>query len=99
MMQSGLYCFASSGLISGSGLAMAKITGSGLRAFRMVSLKAPAADTPIRTSAPTHASSKVVSYVTEALANVILNSFIPACLPGQITPFVSHTKIFAGLAP
>ena len=82
MMQSGLYYFASSGLISGSGLAIAKITGSLLRDFSIASLKAPAADTPIKTSAPAHIPSKVVSYVTEALANVILNSFIPAFLSG-----------------
>ena len=61
MMQSGLYFFASSGLTSGSGLAIAKITGSGLRDFIISSVKAPAPETPMRTSAPLQISVNEVS--------------------------------------
>jgi len=56
MMQSGLTLRATSGLTSGSGLAIAKIIGLSFKLFKIVSSKAPGAETPIRTSAPTHAS-------------------------------------------
>jgi len=51
-MQSGLTYLAISGLISGSGLAKAKMTGLGFKALICSSLKAPPAETPMRTSHP-----------------------------------------------
>jgi hypothetical protein len=59
-MQSGLTFYAISGLISGSGFAIAKITGCEFKFLIISSVNAPAADTPIRTSAPLHASSRDV---------------------------------------
>lgn len=59
-MQSGLTFYATSGLISGSGFAIAKMTGSLFKFLIISSVNAPAADTPIRTSAPLHASSRDV---------------------------------------
>ena len=58
-MQSGLIFFASIGVISGTGFAMAKIIGSGASFLKISSLKAPAFDNPINTSAPSHTSLKV----------------------------------------
>jgi hypothetical protein len=50
--------------------------------FRISSVKAPADETPIKTSAPTHISASVVSFVMEAFASYSLNEFIPSFLPG-----------------
>jgi hypothetical protein len=58
-MQSGLIFLASSGLISGSGLAIANIIGFSFKFFNTSSVNYPGPDTPIRTSAPLHASSRV----------------------------------------
>ena len=53
------HCFASSGFISGSGFAMAKIMGFFLIVATMSGVNWLAADTPINTSAPFTASDKV----------------------------------------
>lgn len=82
MMQSGLHYFASSGLTSGSGLAMAKMTGSLFKLLQMSSVKIFGEETPIRTSAPTQISARVVSYEMVVLARVSLNLFMPNFLPG-----------------
>ena len=82
MIQSGRNFLASSGLISGSGFAIAKITGSLFKDFTISSVKTPAAETPIKTSAPTQISARVVSLVMEAFAIYYLNTFIPSFLPG-----------------
>jgi hypothetical protein len=60
-MQSGLTFYAISGLISGSGFAIAKITGLLFKFLIISFVNAPAVDTPIRTSAPTQAYSRVVN--------------------------------------
>ena len=59
MIRSGRTAKASSGMISGHGLAMASTTGS--RAIRRIisGVKAPLAESPIRMSAPSHSSSSV----------------------------------------
>ena len=99
MMQSDLILCATSGLISGSGLAIAKITGSLFKFFIISSVNAPAADTPIRTSAPLQASSRDVFWLIDSTANYSLNEFIPSFLPLKITPFVSQTKQLSFFAP
>ena len=63
MIQSGLIFFANSGLISGSGLAIAKIIGSLFRLVKTSSVNYPGPDTPIKTSAPLHASARDASDV------------------------------------
>ena len=60
MMQSGLILFAISGLISGSGFAIANITGDTFKFLTIYSVKAPPADTPTSTSAPLQISSRDV---------------------------------------
>ena len=82
MMQSGLHALAFGGVTSGFGLAIAKITGSLFKLLMIFSVKTLAADTPIRTSAPSQIYSKVVSSLIVGLAKVILKSFIPAFLSG-----------------
>jgi ABC-type phosphate transport system permease subunit len=86
MMQSGLYSLASSGLISGSGLAIAKITGSLAKLLTICSVNYFAAETPMRTSVPTAISSKDVSLVIVRLDSAFLKSFIPFDLPSHKTP-------------
>jgi len=65
-MQSGLTSLASSGLISGSGFAMAKMIGEGAMSTNHSFLSAPAAETPIKQSAPLRASLRVLAYVSLA---------------------------------
>ena len=65
-MQSGLTFSAISGLTSGSGLAIAKIIGSLFNVFSIYSVNVPGPDTPISTSAPTHASLNVLNGVSMA---------------------------------
>jgi len=98
-MQSGLYYLARVGTISGFGFAIAKITGSLFKLLTIDSVKTLAAETPMSTSAPVEISARVVSFEIVALARVILKSFIPAFLPGQMTPLVSTTNTLFLLAP
>ena len=67
--------------------------------FTIVSVNTSGPDTPMSTSAPTAISSSVIFYVIVSFANVILNGFIPSCLPGQMTPLVSHWNMLSLLAP
>ena len=78
-MASSLTSFASSGLISGSGLAIAKIIGLSAIVARYSFFNAPAAETPTNTSASTRASSSVLASV--AAANSSFYGVIPAALP------------------
>jgi len=64
MMQSGRTDFASSGRISGSGLASARMMGFGAIEITMSALIAPAAEHPSTTSAPFIASASVRASVT-----------------------------------
>ena len=64
MMQSGRTDFASSGRISGSGLASARMMGLPAIDTTMSALIAPAAEQPSTTSAPAIASASVRMAVT-----------------------------------
>lgn len=98
-MQSGRYSLARVGTISGFGLAMAKITGSGFRLFSIYSVKMLGAETPMRTSAPAAISTREVSFVIVVFATVYLKAFMPWVLDGQMTPVESTMKTFSFLAP
>src|SRR3546814_12566752 len=60
-MASALVSLASSGVISGLGLASARISGLGAIFTSMSGLSAPAADSPRNTSAPSITSASVVA--------------------------------------
>ncbi len=98
-MQSGLIFLASIGVISGTGFAIAKITGSGASFLKIYSSKTPAFDSPINTSAPSHTSLKLRNFVFAGYANSCLNSFIPYLRPSKTKPFVSTKKMFYFDAP
>ena len=59
MMQSGRTALASSGRISGSGLASARISGCGAMLLTISAVTAPAAEQPSSTSAPSITSASV----------------------------------------
>ena len=69
----------SSGVISGSGLAIANIIGFSDIDLMIVSENAPLTESPIKTSAPSAASSSVRLSVTAAWAD--FHWFIPASRP------------------
>ena len=65
-MASGLAAFASSGVISGSGLAMAKMIGLSAMERTMSCVTAPFTDRPKKASAPAMASDRVRAAVSMA---------------------------------
>ena len=69
MIASGRAALASSGRISGSGLAIAKMIGAGAMSFTISGFSAPAAESPKNTSAPTSASVSVRRSVFAACAD------------------------------
>ena len=69
MITSSLAFCASSGVISGSGLAMAKMIGLGAMALTISAVSAPLAERPKKISAPFIASSSVRSGVSIACAD------------------------------
>ena len=69
----------SSGVISGSGLAIAKMIGFGAMERIMSSVKAPLADRPNTTSAPSSASASVRASVSAAWAD--FHWFMPSVRP------------------
>ena len=68
-MQSSRTACASSGVISGSGLAMAKMMGFGAMVRTMSAVNAPLADRPKKMSAPSMASASVRLPVSAAWAD------------------------------
>jgi hypothetical protein len=96
-MASARTAWASSGVISGSGLAMAKMTGSRAMEATMAGVTAPFALTPRNTSAPRMASSSVRNSVSTAWAD--FHWFMPSVRPCQMTPLVSQTRQFSPRAP
>ena len=66
MTQSGRASFASSGRISGSGLASARISGVSAIFFTISGLSTPPAERPRKTSAPAITSSSVRARVSFA---------------------------------
>ena len=70
MIASGRAARASSGRISGSGFAIAKMMGAGAMSRTMSGRSAPAADRPRNTSAPTSASPSVRASVSTACADL-----------------------------
>ena len=87
MIASGLIALSSSGLISGSGFAIAKIIGF-LFIDSIISLvKAPLADKPKATSAPFNASVNVLNFVSTACADFHWSRSV---LSLDITPVLSH---------
>ncbi len=68
-MASGRTACTSSGVISGSGLAMAKMIGLGAMDLTMSSVTAPFTDRPKKTSAPFMASARVRASVSTAWAD------------------------------
>ncbi len=69
----------SSGVISGSGLAMAKMIGRGAMVRTISGVSAPLTDRPTKTSAPTRASSSVRAGVSTAWA--LFHWFMPSARP------------------
>ena len=96
-MQSGRAALASSGVISGSGLAMAKMMGLGAMARTMSCVTAPLMERPKNTSAPSSACVSVRAFVSTAWAD--FHWFMPSVRPRQITPLVSHMRMFSGRIP
>jgi len=96
-MASGRIDCASSGVISGSGLAMAKITGLSAIEATISDVTAPLALTPRKTSAPFIASSSVRASVATACAD--FHWFMPSVRPWKITPLVSHIRQLSCRAP
>ena len=76
-------CLASLGLISGLGLAIAKIIGSSAIVFTISWVNISATDTPIKTSASLITSSSEPSTLSlfVHLATYVFVSFIPKFLP------------------
>ena len=66
MMQSGRTALASSGMISGLGLASAKMIGCGAIVATISGFSTPAADRPRKMSAPSTISAKVRLSVSRA---------------------------------
>ncbi len=79
MITSPRTAWASAGRISGSGLAMAKITGSLAIDLTIAGVSAPLEETPKKTSASTMASSRVRA--GSSVAKRSLYSFIPSVRP------------------
>ncbi len=78
----------SSGVTSGSGFAIAKMTGFGAIDRTISRVTAPFTDTPKKTSAPSMASASVRASVWTACAD--FHWFIPSVRPWKMTPFVSQ---------
>ena len=78
-MASGRTAIANSGMISGVGLAIAKINGLGPMVMTMSCVNTPGADKPMNKSAPTIASAKVRSSVSLAYAS--FHWFMPSPRP------------------
>ncbi len=79
MITSGRAACASSGVISGSGLASANTIGSRAIPFSMSPLTIPPAESPMNTSAPVSASASVRSNVSTA--NCALCGFMSSVRP------------------
>ena len=82
----------SSGMISGVGLASAKISGRAAMHATIAGLSTPAADRPRNTSAPSMTSASVRSGVS--WANSALSGSISSVRPFQTTPARSVTQMF-----
>ena len=85
----------SSGMISGVGLAKAKIIGLTAIVATMSRVTIPAVDKPKNISAPTKTSAKVRALVSCAYLALLSSIARPKCK----TPFESATKIFSRFAP
>jgi hypothetical protein len=96
-MASARMAWASSGVISGSGFAMAKITGSGAMLSDHLGRDRALDRDAEKTSAPFIASSSVRISVLTAWAD--FHWFMPSVRPCQMTPLVSTTMQFCGRAP
>ena len=79
MMASSRTAATSSGVISGSGFAMAKMTGFGAIERTISSVSAPFTETPKKTSAPSIASARVRLSVGTACAD--FHWFMPSVRP------------------
>ena len=79
MIASGRTARASSGVISGSGLAIAKMIGLGAIRRTISCVIAPLAESPKKTSAPSSASASVRAFVTVAWAD--FHWFMPFSRP------------------
>ena len=79
MIASSRIWVTSSGVISGSGLAMAKMIGRGAIERIMSAVKAPLADSPKTASAPAMASARLRAGVSVACAD--FHWFMPSLRP------------------
>ncbi len=79
MMASSRTELTSSGVISGSGLAMAKMIGLGAMDFTIAGVTAPFTERPNRASAPSSASASVRALVLAAYAD--FHWFMPSLRP------------------
>ena len=87
----------SSGAISGSGFASAKMMGRGAMDATIAGVTTPLAERPTTTSAPAIASSRVRT--GRSVANGALYSFIPFSRPARITPARSTMTRFSRRTP
>ncbi len=97
MMASSRISATSSGVISGSGLAMAKMIGLSAIERTMSAVSAPFTDRPKKTSAPSIASASVRALVSTAWSS--FHSFIPSLRPLWTTPLVSQSRMLSALKP
>ena len=88
-MQSGRASLASSGRISGSGFASARISGRSDIFLTIAGLSTPPADRPRKTSAPAMTSSSVRALVS--MAKRSLSGSISSLRPFHTTPLISVT--------
>ena len=97
MMASERTLITSSGVISGSGLAMAKMMGRGPMEATISLVRAPLADSPSTTSAPTMASARVRCGVSVAWA--AFHWSMPWSRPLNTTPSRSTMTVFSAFTP
>ncbi len=96
-MASGRAAFTSSGVISGTGFAMAKMIGSFAIFLIMSPLMSFAAETPTKASAPSSASAIVRFFVSRAKRS--LYGFMFSVRPFQMTPVRSTMRMFSSFTP
>ena len=97
MMQSGRTAFASSGRISGSGFASARMIGLAAIDTTMSAVTAPAAEQPSSTSAPCITSARVRAEVV--CTYLCFDSSSLSSRRSWSTPFESQTKMLARFTP
>jgi hypothetical protein len=96
-MASGRTAFASSGMISGVGLARASTSGFGAMRLSIAGLRAPAADRPRKMSALSNTSASVAASLSRQ--NLPRHLSLTSCRLVVSSPSLSATQMFSSLAP